>query len=753
MRLLGQLKDRYRPRSLRLTVLAALGLGFMLLTVMQYYVAGAFVTRQFQQREMQDAMERLDGLQRAISVVGSDLNSTTSDWSHWDDAYDYVQGRLPAFITSNVDAQSVTRLRLNLFMIVGEDGQLLYAATQREALAALKPAPPDLVQQLMSDRALTPAGESFTGVVPSREGPYLISSHPVHDSLSTSAPKGRLIMGRLLSAIVPAIAHITTMDVDVLPSGIDTALAGRSVQRRGPHTIHAADRARLESYTHIQGTDGDTVAVLHATMKRPLEGALIEARRWLLGLTVLVGLLCCIASVLFIERRIVQPIASLADGLKGVTDAPAEMPQIPQIHSTAEFAVLSRSINEMLRKLQAQQRLRQEHDAAVQANQLKSEFLATMSHEIRTPMNGVLGMCELLQRTDLDQRQRRLADTILRSGRALLCILNDVLDFSKIEAGKLDLTPTEFCLAELIQTVNASFAAEAQTKNLLLEADVAPEVPVRAIGDQQRLRQVLVNLVGNAIKFTATGRVRVSCALDSAAAGRVCLRFDVSDTGIGIPLAAQARIFEPFAQAPHPDGKHYGGTGLGLAIARRLVTAMGGEISVHSRPGEGATFSFTVDLGEVAAVQVPAQQAALATGWRFTLASAPRILLVEDNAVNREVVGAMLEQMNCVVTAVENGVQAFEACKATAYDMVMMDCEMPIMDGHTAATQIRGLERTLGRREVPIIALTANVTPANQERCFAAGMTAFLTKPVSQSRLSRALAQSLSNARVAPTVA
>ena len=722
-------------------MLFALGAGFLLLTIAQYFVAGILITRQLREREIADGFERLAGLQRAVGMVGEELHSTASDWSNWDDAYAFVQGRAPDFIANNIDSRTLTRLRLNLFVIVDEHGDVLLANTQLQPLAPLTPAPLELVQHLATDPLLLPRDTSFDGFVMSSQGVYLISSQPVQSSQPISTPRGRLIMGRLVSAIVPSLARITAMEVDVLPAGIDSRLAGAAVHRRAIHTLHEVDDSRLEGYTQLFGVHGGSVAVLHSVIK--LHGTLAGAQLWMLVLTVLMALLCCVVSVLYIERKVVRPIMGLARQLEAVTRAPGTLSRVEPLLTAAELGVLSDSINDMLSRIESEQQLRREHDVVVRANQIKSEFLATMSHEIRTPMNGVLGMCELLQRTDLDARQRRLADTILRSGRALLGIVNDVLDFSKIEACKIELIEAEFVLPELIESVTATFGAEAQKKNLLLQAHIAPEVPTRALGDQQRLRQVLLNLVSNAVKFTAAGKVQINCALESASAEDVCLRFEVIDTGVGIPLSAQARIFEPFVQAHHGDGRSHGGTGLGLAIAQRLVLAMGGEISLHSRPDAGATFSFTVDLKLAQSQVAVVQEAALATSMRFASSFTPRILLVEDNAVNREVVCGMLEQINCQVTAVENGAQAVEAHTRVTYDAIIMDCEMPVMDGHTAARQIRAMEHALSRPEAPIVALTANVTSTNQERCFESGMSAFLTKPVSQARLALVLTQSL----------
>jgi two-component system, sensor histidine kinase len=399
-------------------------------------------------------------------------------------------------------------------------------------------------------------------------------------------------------------------------------------------------------------------------------------------------------------------------------------------------------------------------EAAERASSAKSEFLARMSHEIRTPMNGVMGMSELLQGTELSARQRRLAETITRSATGLLAIINDILDFSKIEAGKLELEHVEFELREIIEETIEILVLRARAKGLELRCEIEPTVPAAVRGDPLRLRQVLINLAGNAIKFTETGEVvmRMS-ALDTG--GR--LRFEVSDTGIGIAAEAQSQIFSAFTQAASFTTRKYGGTGLGLAICRQLVALMGGVIGVASEQGRGSTFWFEIRMEPVASAVLPMPPPRAAAA-RITAAAAmpaaetvtgatavtaavlppsipsvgPRILVVEDNAVNREVAAGMLENLGYRPESAVNGMLALEAIAESTYAAVLMDCQMPVMDGLTATQEIRRREAGSGGR-VPIIALTANAMEANRERCLAAGMDDFLPKPFTQLQLTAVL--------------
>jgi TMAO reductase system sensor TorS len=388
-------------------------------------------------------------------------------------------------------------------------------------------------------------------------------------------------------------------------------------------------------------------------------------------------------------------------------------------------------------------------EAAERASSAKSEFLARMSHEIRTPMNGVMGMSELLQGTELSARQRRLAETITRSAAGLLEIINDILDFSKIEAGKLELEHIEFALREIIEETIEILVLRARAKGLELRCEIDPGVPAAVRGDPVRLRQVLINLAGNAIKFTEAGEVVVRvAALDADGS----LRFEVSDTGIGIAVEAQSQIFSAFTQADSFTTRKYGGTGLGLAICRQLISLMGGVIGVASEQNRGSTFWFEIRMEPVAApavlampahrpaaAQVPAAAAPPAMiGAPVTPTVGPRILVVEDNAVNREVAAGMLENLGYQSELAVNGLLALEATAESAYAAVLMDCQMPVMDGLTATQEIRRREAGSGGR-VPIIALTANAMEANRERCLAAGMDDFLPKPFTQMQLSAVL--------------
>ncbi|MBS0395350.1 MAG: HAMP domain-containing protein, partial [Proteobacteria bacterium] len=615
---------------------------FGVLGLGQYLAARSWYGATVAQAERRDALDRARLAERAIASLEESLRRTAADAGRWDETWLFLRGQLPGYFGANWEPSTFANNRIDVAAFVTLDGRLMRLSRADPVVRRFLHADPAFVPALAPGGAILShlgSSSSDLGIVRIGAGLYAYGAAPVLHTDGRGPRAGTILLFHSLGPVFQGEL------ADALDAHVVLATLARGAAPPGvaaPQFDDSDGNVLALRFTAAETLEGEALVAELAT-GRPVHAGAVRAARALFWSAVATGVLVGLLALVFFKRRLLDPLRRMAARLAEIGRAGDPAARLEPHRHDDEIGSVVRAANQMLAELEEAKRgADAARDAALEASRVKSEFLARMSHEIRTPMNGVLGMTELLERTELSARQRKYCDTVHRSAESLLEIINDILDFSKIEAHRLELQPAEVDLAALVEDAAELLSSRTAGRDLELIVAVRPRVPALVEVDPLRLRQVLTNLIGNALKFTERGEVVVTVDATPLAAGQALVDVAVADTGIGIAPEALKRLFEPFAQADASTTRRFGGTGLGLAIARQLVELMGGSMRVVSEPGRGSVFAFSL----------PVAVRPAAGAGRLPLLAGLEVLIADPSATARGVLAEALAAAGATATPV-----------------------------------------------------------------------------------------------------